>query len=130
VAYWAAQVNAALKGDQYAHARLIEFLAGLALELDAQEERISVVDVRQRLESGELAFPLEIENYLKARLNAGSVPYPAFWQRVKQRLAWFWNSLSGKKTQATGAPGDQLTQAELERVIQYLEDRLEVKHDG
>jgi hypothetical protein len=130
VAYWAVQVNYALKGDHYSHTRLNEFLAGLALELVAQEERISVVEVRQRLESGGLDFPVEIENYLKVRLNTGYVPHPRFWQRVEERLSRVWNGLSGKKPQANGAPGDRLTQAELELVIQYLEDRLEVKHDG
>jgi hypothetical protein len=126
VAVWAAQVNLALKGDHYSQARLIEFLAGLALELDAQEERISVVEVRQRLASGDLDFPLELGNYLKARLNTGYVPRPGFWQRVEERLARFWNSFPGKKNQARGASSDRLTQKELEKIIQYLEDRLEV----
>ncbi len=126
VAFWATHVNAALKGEQYSHARLIEFLAGLALEMDAQEEHISVAEVRQRLESGELDFPPEIENYLKMRLNTGYMPRPGFWQRVKASLARWRNWLSGQTTRATNAPGDRLTQAELERVIQYLEDRLEV----
>jgi hypothetical protein len=123
VAFWANQVNLALRGDHYSYTRLIEFLAGLALELDAQDERISVVEIRQRLERGELDLPLEIENYLKARANTGYVPRPGFWQRIAERLVWLWNSLPGKKIQASGA---RFTQEELEKVIQYLEDRLEV----
>jgi hypothetical protein len=126
VVYWAAQVNQALKGDHYSHTRLIEFLAGLALELDAQEERLSVVEIRHRLESGDLNFPLEIENYLKARLKTGYVPRPGIWKRITERLAWFWNSLTGKQTGEAGAPGGRLTRQDLEKIIEYLEDRLEV----
>jgi hypothetical protein len=123
VAFWASQVNLALRGDHYSHTRLIEFLAGLALEVDAQDEHISVVEIRQRLERGELDLPLEIENYLKARANTGYVPRPGFWQRLAERLARLWNALPGKKNQAFGV---RLTQEELEKIIQYLEDRLEV----
>jgi len=123
VAFWASQVNLALRGDHYSHTRLIEFLAGLALELDAQDERISVIEIRQRLERGELELPLEIENYLKARANTGYVPRPGFWQRLEERLARLWNSLPGKKNQASNR---RFTQEELEKIIQYLEDRLEV----
>lgn len=126
VAFWAAQVNLALRGDHYSYTRLIEFLAGLALGLDVQEERITVVEIRQRLESGELVLPLEIENYLKARVNSGYVPRPSFQQRVTGRLARFWNALLGKENQAPAAYTGRLTREELEKVIQYLEDRLEV----
>jgi hypothetical protein len=123
VASWANQVNLALRGDHYWYTRLIEFLAGLALELDAQDERISVVEIRQRLESGELELPLEVENYLKARANTGYIPRPGFWQRMEERVARLWNSLPGKKNRVSGG---RFTQEELEKVIQYLEDRLEV----
>ena len=124
--FWASQVNLALRGDQYSHTRLIELLAGMALELDERPGRISAVEIRQLLESGELELPLEIENYLKARLETGYVPRPRFWKRVAERLAWFWYSFSGKNNRAPGASGGRLTQAELEKIIQYLEDRLEV----
>jgi hypothetical protein len=126
VAFWAALVNLALRGDQYGHARLIEFLAGLALELDAQEERNPFIEIRHLLERGDLELPLEIENYLKARFNSVYIPQPGFWQRVAVRLARFWGLFSGKKNQDPGAFSDRLTQEELEKIIQYLEDRLEV----
>jgi hypothetical protein len=130
VAYWAAQVNQALRGEQYSHARLIEFLARMALELDAQEEHISVVEIRQRLERGEVEFPLEIENYLKARYDPGRISRPNLWQRVKENMARLWNSLPGKKDPASRTFAGRLTQAELEKVIQYLEEQLEVSYDG
>jgi hypothetical protein len=126
LSFWASQVNLALRGDQYSYTRLIELLAGLALELDERPGRISTVEIRQLLESGELQLPLEIENYLKARLETGYVPRPSFRKRVAERLAWFWHTISGKNSRPPGASGGRLTQAELEKIIQYLEDRLEV----
>jgi hypothetical protein len=126
VAVWAAQVNQALRGDHYSRSRLIEFLAGLALELDAQEERISIVEIRQRIESGDLDLPPEIANFLKARLTTGYIPRPSFWRRLAEKLAHFWNSFSGKNKPEPGVLSDRLTQEELEKIIQYLEDRLEV----
>ena len=130
IAIWASQVNMALRGDHYSRTRLAEFLAGMVIELFAQEERISIVEVRKRIEKGELDLPPEIENYLKARFTTGYIPRPSFWQMVEERLARFWNSLPGKNNPARGALSDRLTREELENVIQYLEDRLEVKYDG
>ncbi len=130
IAFWANHINMALRGDHYSRTRLAEFLAGMVIELFAQEERVSTVEVRQQLEHGELDLPPEIENYLKARFTQGTITRPSFWQRVEDKLARFWNSFPGKNNLDPGVLPDHLTRQELERIIQYLEDRLEVEHVG
>ncbi len=130
IALWANHIKMALRGDHYARTRLAEFLAGMVIELFAQEERVSTTEVRLQLERGELDLPPEIENYLKARFSQGAIARPSFWQWIKDKLARFWNSFSGKNHPASGVLPEHLTRQELERIIHYLEDRLEVENDG
>jgi hypothetical protein len=128
VGFWAIHINMALQGDHYSRARLAEFLSGVALDLFAQEERASVAEVRQRLDRGELDLPPEIENYLKARLASAYTPRPGLWRMAQEKLARLWNSITGKYSPGSRTLPDQFTGQELERVIQYLEDRLEIEH--
>jgi hypothetical protein len=130
IAFWGNHINMALRGDHYSSTRLAELLAGMVIELCAQEERVSAIEVRQQLERGELDLPPEIENYLKARFTQGTIARPSFWQRIEDKLARFWNSFPGKNNLDPGALPDHLTRQELERIIHYLEGRLEVEHDG
>lgn len=130
ISSWANYINTALRGDHYSRTRLAEFLAGMVIELFAQEERVSTTEVRLQLDRGELDLPPEIENYLKARFTQDVIARPSFWQRIEDRLARFWNSFPGKNNPDPGTLPGHLTWQELERIIQYLEDRLEVEHDG
>jgi hypothetical protein len=128
IAVWANHIHQALRGDQYARSRLAEFLAGLVVELLAQDERVSITEIRKRLELGELDLPPEIVNYLKARFAIGTFSQPGFWQVIAARLAHLWEALLGKTNLEASALPDRLTRPELEKIILYLEDRLEVKH--
>ena len=128
IAVWANHINNALHGDRYARSRLADFLAGLVMEMFAQEERVSTTEIRKKLERGELDLPPDIENLLKARFEIGYISRPTFWQMIEERLSQFWDSVLGKNNPGSGALTDHLTRQQLERIILYLEDRLEVKH--
>ncbi len=126
IGFWAIHINMALQGDYYSRARLAEFLGGVAMDLFAQEERVSVNEVSLRLERGELDLPPEVENYLKARFTNTYQPRPGFWVKARDKLARFWNSFFGKSSLASKSiHSERYSERELERIIQYLEDRLE-----
>jgi len=128
IAVWANHIHQALRGDHYARSRLAEFLASLVVELLAQDERVSISEIRKRLELGELDLPPEIVNYLKARFAIGAISQPGFLQVIKAGLSQFWDAVLGKNNLEANALPDRLTRPELEKIILYLEDRLEVKH--
>jgi uncharacterized membrane protein len=128
IAAWASHIHLALRGDHYARSRLAEFLAGLLMELLAQEERVSPTEIRKRLELGELDLPPEIQNYLKARFAMGTISQPGFWAMISAKIAHFWEPFLGKNNLEASALPDRLTRQELEKIILFLEDRLEVKH--
>ncbi len=131
VSFWAIQAH------QRAHrgsspAGNAEPLRRLVLEVVAFQERLSLKEVEQRLESGELDVPLAIQAYLQYR-PAPEPLYPVgLWGTLRYRWADFGrrahdlvSGLTQTRPPAQPPPFDD----ELESVVQFLEDRLEIKYD-
>ena len=91
----------------------------------AFQERLSLREVEQRLEFGELDVPPVILAYLQNRLAAELFTPSSFWGMLKSR----WHALISGLTQTRSAAQPSPFDGELESVVQFLEDRLEIKHD-
>ncbi len=96
--------------------RLAQHLLGLTLETLAYGERTSPNRVRERLKSGALDIPSEIEAYLLTGMTPVLSTRSNLITRVKDAIF----------------PTHQITPLDLdpERVIQFLEDRLEIDHES
>ena len=143
VLFWAKQIR--WKARRYfSPVDNVEPLRRLVLEVVAFQERLSLTEVEQRLESGELDVPPAIHATLmtwraqsrRAYLQHGPNPEPLYpvglWGMLKHRWAdlgrWAHDWISGlAQTQSHAQPSP--FDAELESVVQFLEDRLEIKYD-
>jgi hypothetical protein len=114
VAFWAIQLRLAQRGA-YSSARFVEALKRLTLEVLAYREQVSPLQAQQQLETGELDVPREIVTYLER--GARWTPERAGWRaRLAARLA------------ALFSPARPASDLELENVVRFLEDCLEIKH--
>jgi len=95
--------------------RLAQHLLGLTLEMLAHQERTSQDRVRERLKSGGLDAPSEIEAYLLAGLTPVLSTRSNLITRLKQAIM----------------PTHRISPLDLDpdRVIQFLEDQLEIDHE-
>jgi hypothetical protein len=95
--------------------RLAQYLLGLTLEALAHQERTSPNLVRERLKSGGLDAPSEIEAYLLAGLTPVLSPRSSLITRLRQAIM----------------PTHRISPLDLdpERVIQFLEDQLEIDYE-
>jgi hypothetical protein len=95
--------------------RLAQHLLGLTLEALAHGERTSPNMVRERLKSGGLDAPSEIEDYLLAGMTPILSTRSNLITRLKDAII----------------PTHQITPLDLdpERVIQFLEDQLEIEYE-
>jgi hypothetical protein len=143
VSFWAIQVHRQARGFSPPTSSA-EPLRRLVLEVVAFQERLSLKEVEQRLESEELDVPPAILAYLQH----GPTPEPLYpvglWGMLRQGWAdfrraahgvlgilagrWAHDLMSGliqTRLHTQSSPFD----SELESVVQFLEDRLEIKHD-
>ena len=114
-----------------------EPLRRLVLEVMAFQERLSLREVEQRLEFGELDVPPVILAYLQNRLTPELYHPVQLLGDAQASLGRLCASIAGRRahalisgltqtrSQAQPSPFD----GELESVVQFLEDRLEIKHD-
>ncbi len=95
--------------------RLAQHLLGLTLEMLAHQERTSQDRVRERLKSGGLDAPSEIEAYLLAGLTPVLSTRSNLITRLKQAIM----------------PTHRISPLDLdpERVIQFLENQMEIDHE-
>lgn len=114
VAFWAIQLHLAQRGP-YSSARFVEALKRLTLEVLAYQEQVSTLQVQQRLDAGELDVPPEVVSYLER--GSRWMPGPAsWWAKLAARLA------------GLISPAPFVLDKEVENVIRFLEDRLEMNH--
>jgi len=110
---WAERVNMLLTG-KYSRNRFGYFIGKLILDVMAHEERLSYKDVERRLEQSEADVPPAVRDYLLSRLRpAYAGVRPSFFTRLKRFLG-------------LEKPLMAQLHAELETVITFLEDQLEV----
>ena len=110
---WAERVNMLLKG-RYSRHRFGYFIGKLILDVLSHEERLSFRDLERRLEQGEKDVPPVVRDYLFSRLKpAYAEARPNFLTRLKRffRLE---------------KPLSASLNAEVETIIKFLEDQLEV----
>ena len=113
IAVWAERVNMLLRG-KYSRHRFGYFIGKLILDVMAHEERLSYRDVERRLQQSDMEVPPAVRDYLISRLRpAHTEARPKFFTRLKRFL--------GLEKQLAV----QLN-AELETIITFLEDQLEV----
>lgn len=110
---WAERVNMLLKG-RYSRHRFGYFIGRLILDVLSHEERLSLRDLERRLEQGETDVPPIVRDYLFSHLRpAHTEARPSFLTRLKRFLG-------------LEKPLTAHLNAELETIVKFLEDQLEV----
>ena len=109
VAMWTERIELSLTG-KYSRHRLGYYLGKLIIDVLAYDERLDSREIGRRVEQGELVLPPDVETYLMARLQPGLATHPGFWAQLKT-LVGLEHRVSVPLTH------------ELERVVQFLEDR-------
>jgi hypothetical protein len=94
---------------------LAQHLGELTCEVLAYRERITPGQMREQLRDGDLDAPPEVRAFLQAGLTLTFSRSVSLFSRLRRRL---------RSSVQTSAPD-----ADLERVVQYLEDRLEAQYD-
>ena len=131
VLFWAKQIRWRARRD-FSPVGSAEPLRRLILEVVAFQERLSLTEVEQRLESGELDVPPAVRMCLQRKLTPEPSSPVSFWGRLRHRLAdlrqrahVLISGLTESRSYTQPSPFD----SELESVAQFLEDRLGVVHD-
>jgi len=131
VLFWAKQIRWKARRD-FSLLGNGEPLKRLILEVIAFQERLSLTEVEQRLESGELDVPPTIRMCLQHKPTPEPSSPVSIWERLQHRWADFGrrahvliSSLTESRSYTQPSPFD----SELESVAQFLEDRLRIIHD-
>lgn len=110
---WAERINMLLRGN-YSRQRFGYFIGKLILDVLSHEERINLKDIERRLEQDDTEVPPVVREYLFSRLRPGYTDTrPSFLTRLKRFLG------------LEKPPAARLN-TELETIVKYLEDQLEV----
>lgn len=113
ITVWNERISMLLEG-KYSRHRFGYFIGKLILDVLSHEERLSLRDVEHRLERGDMELPPLVRDYLFSRLRPGNVSTaPSFLTRVKRLLG-------------LEKPLTAQLDVELESIIKFLEDQLEV----
>ena len=131
VLFWARQIRWGARRDFSAMGNA-DPLRRLVLEAIVFQERLSLTEVEERLESGELDVPPAIRVYLQRKPAPEPFSPVSLWGRLWQR----WSDLRQQAyTLISGLVEPRSYsqpfpfESELESVAQFLEDRLGVVHD-
>ena len=130
IAFWTHQVTLALTGDPYSRIRMAEFLGDLTLQVLAHQQKMDREEIRLLVLQEKLDIPPAIEACVKARFRQVLEPRPGFWASIGlgfRSLFPFFKK--GAKQQVILFPG-QVPGDEIEAVIHYLEEQLEVRDDS
>ena len=110
---WADRINMLLIG-KYTRRRFGYFIGKLILDVLSHEERVNFRDIERRLEQGQIDAPPAVRDYLLLRLRSSpGEPKPNLLTRLKRFL------------KLEKPPTGQLN-AELETIVKFLENQLEV----
>ena len=131
VLFWAKQIHWRARRD-FSPMGSAEPLRKLILEALAFQERLSIAEVEQRLESGELDVPPSVRMYLQRKLTPEPSSPVSLWGRLQHRWADFRlraYALISSLTESRANTQPSPFESELESVAQFLEDRLGVTYD-
>lgn len=123
VSFWMIQLYHGSK--KYYLGRFMGFLYRLILDVLAFEGRATFSVIEKRLEQGEVEVPEEVKAFIVAGRMPESPRYPGSFRR------FIWRFLHPPKQEAEESSLVQITSSEenLEKVLTFLEDQLEVTHD-
>jgi hypothetical protein len=130
IAFWTNQVAHALSGDRYSRVRMEGHLGDIALHLLAYQQKEDPEKIRRLILQDKLVIPPEIEACVNARFRAVLEPEPGFWASIWLGLLRLFPFLKKRSNQpmelfSGSTPGD-----ELEAIVHYLEEQLEVRNDS
>jgi len=129
IAFWTIQIAHALSGDQYSRVRMAGYLGDIVLRLVAHQQKEDPERIRLLILQEKLEIPPEIKACVNARFRPVLEPGPGFWAsiwfRLQRLFPFIMKSLKQEKVLSSGqTPGD-----EIEAIIHYLEEQLEVRDD-
>jgi hypothetical protein len=114
VNFWDLQIRLTY-GSRYARSRVSQHTAKLVLDVLAHQQQIHPRQVEQALLRGDIDVPPEIKAIFDYRQMA---PLP--------RRLWFFNFIfRGREAKAEAAQA----QANIKKIVDYLEEQLELKHE-
>ena len=129
IAFWTNQVAHALSGDQYSRVRMAGYLGDIALNLLAHQQKENPEMIRLLILQEKLNIPPEIEACVKARFRPVLEPGPGFWASIWFGLQRYFPMIKKSSKQPKVLFSSQTPGDELEAIIHYLEEQLEVR-DG
>jgi hypothetical protein len=130
IAFWTNQFAQTLSGDQYSKIRLEGYLGDIAMQVLAHQYKEDPEKIRLLILQDKLELPPEIKAFVKARYRPVLETRPGFWASIwsgfQKWFSFFKNRLKQPMILSPGqSPGD-----EIEAVIHYLEEQLEVRDDS
>lgn len=134
VAFWSSKVNQmrTYRSDYY-RSTFHYSLARLLIELLAHRYRLTMLETEERLRSGMLEVPAEIREYVLSSLSRRDIKHENFLSRFRKsiiekirRLFSFRSESFWKHAEISS---DNQAEAQIARIIRYMEEELEVTHD-
>jgi hypothetical protein len=104
--------------------RFSDFIDRLMLDVLTYAYGLPVRSIEQRLETGEIVLPPEVIEYFQKRQSLVNNRNPL--QKLWRKLTLFFRDLLPKKSASNPAA---IRDFELESILTYLEDQLEIHHD-
>jgi hypothetical protein len=123
VGFWALQIN--LGRGEYGKIRFSDFFKRLILEVLSFERQLTPLEVEKLLENQELGAPPEIWNYLR-RGRMHRPPFSGGW--IKSLLNRIYG-LDGDSVDKRPQRRPDFTGRDLERVVKFIEEQLEIDHE-
>jgi hypothetical protein len=110
------RLYAAAPTGEYPRLELARETRRLILSLLAYQEGLTLAEVEQKIVSGDLAVPVIIKQFIHDRDFTFTLPpRQRFWQRFNRKA---------------DRQSDPLLKQSLEEIVQFIETRLEIVHDG
>lgn len=127
VVYWRAKENLLYAGSgSYYQTTFHTAITRLLLDQLSHRYRLPASEVEKRLREGSIDVPDEVREYVLSSLTRSDQTSTGFfallWRRVVERVrAWM--------AHWTKAPQDHPVDPQFARILQYMEEELEVSHD-
>lgn len=123
--YWLIQVQLALHGNLYFRDKVMRSMEKIVLGVIAYQERLTLKEVEYAINHRNLEVPEDIAVLFKNEPEDFSDYYPGTFPlrviRWMTRIAESFKRITGKKETST-------QQEQLEAIIEYLDNQLEIKH--
>jgi len=134
VSFWTTKVAQMRRyNSSYYQSTFHQSLSRLVTDLMAHRYRLSQFQVEERLRSGLLEVPPDVRDYILASMGRFEPDTRSFLARLLQQVTdriknWFYERFGQALFKKDDALESQ-TEAQIERVIQYMEEELELSHD-